>query len=483
MHSRLSATANFRLGSEILTYAPSTFVPAVTGFLVVIVLARILPPEGYGVVALAGATVAILEALAFGWLSNAILRFLPDAIHTHTAAALLRRCAAYAALSAALAAGLTFPIVMQTFGDGRRSIVPLLASGLVATVGIGDVALASLRSFGASRLYAAGASLRAAMRLAGLTVGALSTTDRVTGALAGWLVGWLISTLAIAGASVSRAPRHEPTRQPTPGWRQLATYGFPVSASLVLGVVLSDGDRYLLQFLAGDRQVGLYSVVYQIANGSLAVLYPLPMAAAYPRIVMLWDDPAGRARALEILAEAARHFLALAAPAAAGLVALSKPLLAVLTTHAYAGAAPAMVPIVAGVFVLGAGQYATIGLLLNKQPLRLTGMLGASAVANVLLNLALIPRFGSVGAGVATLGAYSLYAGLGFWFSRRIAPLHVDWLSASRILGSATLMAIVVWSLGRVTPPTPLGVGLVVAVGAATYGALLLVTREVRPWH
>ncbi len=65
-------------------------------------------------------------------------------------------------------------------------------------------------------------------------------------------------------------------------------------------------------------------------------------------------------------------------------------------------------------------------------------MTGAAALVNIVLNLALIPSYGMIGAAVATVAAYATMAIGMAWWSQRIYPVPYQW----RRVATAALAAV-----------------------------------------
>jgi peptidoglycan biosynthesis protein MviN/MurJ (putative lipid II flippase) len=94
---------------------------------------------------------------------------------------------------------------------------------------------------------------------------------------------------------------------------------------------------------------------------------------------------------------------------------------------------------------------------------------------NVVLNLVLIPPYGYLGAAAAsTLTEVALFTG-GWWLLRRQRlPLAIGG-GGARVLASAAVMGIVVYSM-RTWP-----LAVVIILGAAVYGVTLVALRALNP--
>ena len=177
----------------------------------------------------------------------------------------------------------------------------------------------------------------------------------------------------------------------------------------------------------------------------------------------------------EASAHAARTLVLIAAPAAAGLALVAQPLSEVMIGEAMRAQAAAIIPWIAlsgpiNGFVL---HYVSEAFQLSKRTALRAGIMVIPALANIALNIILLPRIGLMGAVYSTVACYALALVLLALASRRLIPLAWPWTDFLRVAGSCAAMAITVRllpSLGGL--PELL---LKAAAGAITYGLATLV--------
>jgi O-antigen/teichoic acid export membrane protein len=68
---------------------------------------------------------------------------------------------------------------------------------------------------------------------------------------------------------------------------------------------------------------------------------------------------------------------------------------------------------------------------------------GVAAVVNVVLNLALIPAYGMLGAAIATVAAYTTMAVGMAWWSQRLYPVPYQWRRVATAVAGAVALAVV----------------------------------------
>ncbi len=194
-----------------------------------------------------------------------------------------------------------------------------------------------------------------------------------------------------------------------------------MGAVQALGLLNYNFDAVLLGFLRGVRDVGIYNAAYKVLTVALAV----PLAyfqGLFPALSRTWSEGA---TALRGLAQRSLRLCAIVAvPIGVGGTLLAEPIIARLFGAQYAeSAAPLKLLVWSAVLVILRGSYRH-GLNaagLQNLDLRCAVM---SCALNVGLNMALIPRFGVMGAAAATVTADVVWLAMaGWYFSRRITPL------------------------------------------------------------
>jgi O-antigen/teichoic acid export membrane protein len=104
-----------------------------------------------------------------------------------------------------------------------------------------------------------------------------------------------------------------------------------------------------------------------------------------------------------------------------------------------------------------------------------------SALLNIGLNFALIPKFGYNGAAFAKFLSYLAYPIFVYWVTKPLIPWRIPWTSAARIVvgaaGMAGSMLLTVWLI-PVSVPAIIRLFVAAIVGFPVYVGILLATRE-----
>ena len=249
--------------------------------------------------------------------------------------------------------------------------------------------------------------------------------------------------------------------------RRLLVAGLPLALAFTITTIYAQLDVVLLQLFKNFQVVGWYSAANKYVD-AVAWVPQSAMGAVFPALSLL---SAGDRHRLAFAYEKSYKMLAiLGLPLAVGIGVTADSI--VHLTGGFEQSIPALrilAPSVALLFVNNAFIYTLTAI--NRQ-LDFTRLALATLVVNVILNLALIPPFGYLGAAaVSTITEAALFAG-GWWLLRRhLVPLPIVG-SIARVLASAAVMGIAVFLIR--TWPLP----VVVVLGAAVYLAALVATRS-----
>jgi O-antigen/teichoic acid export membrane protein len=260
-----------------------------------------------------------------------------------------------------------------------------------------------------------------------------------------------------------------------------AQYGYPIAATLALTVVLTSTDRFLLAAFMDEAAVGAYHAGYSIANRTLDVLFLWLGSAGQPALVMALER-GGADRLKAAAREQLSTFLLIGLPAAAGVALVARPLAEVLIGEDLRTAAAAITPWIAlsallyGLTAYYFGQAFTLG----RKTKHLLAAMAVPAVANVILNLILVPRFGVLGAAWATAASFGLGLLTTLALGRRVLALPIAWDSLVRCAMATGIMALAVAALPPIGGFAELMLDATVGAGVYAIAALILNAAGVR---
>jgi O-antigen/teichoic acid export membrane protein len=118
------------------------------------------------------------------------------------------------------------------------------------------------------------------------------------------------------------------------------------------------------------------------------------------------------------------------------------------------------------------------GMGVSKKTTPMLWIVGSAAVANIGLNLVLIPEWGMLAAAWTTVLGNAIMAGGGWWYSQKSYPIPYDW---GRIFRTAAIGSAVVAAVVFLAPSHGLGGWIAGVVASIAFVVALIVTSTVKP--
>lgn len=291
------------------------------------------------------------------------------------------------------------------FAEGFRISGLLVVLSLLPLAQVGDLAEWQLIAAGRSRRIAHVAillsPLMAAARIGLVLLGA-GIAAFAWALIAEWALRTILLLVITKGSFFGAHARETPWVAEA---RALLKDSMPLLMAGIAVFIYMRIDQFMIAGMLDARQVGLYSAIVGLAEIPL-ILPTLLLRAALPTLTrQSTQDAAARDRTLERLM---RHAFYLHLAVALLLSALASPIIVTVYGEPFAEAAQAFrVQVLAAPFV-ALGVLSSAWLVLNQSTAHALRRTLAGAIANILLNLLLIPWLGILGAALATLAAQLL---------------------------------------------------------------------------
>ena len=425
----------------------------------VILLARLLSPPEYGIVAVALMAPNLITIFRDWGVNSAIIKYTAQYKAENKTAN----------VKSILAGGLLFEVVLGL----SLSFVCFLLSGFLATTLFHRPDIEPLIQV-ASFAILAGALLTAAqsafigfekMELNSFTMilqSAIKTVlapslvilgfgafGAILGSIIALLIGGTIGVLILYLALYKNLQgTHEYSIDDEPkiaeAVKTMFKYGLPLSASTILLGFFTQFYNFLMAFYCTDLLIGNYKVATNFSI--LIVFFAAPISTVlFPAFSKL--NPQKETDTLRnVFQFSVKYAALLVVPAAAALVALSQPAVSTLFGEEYTHA-PLYLALIAISYLYAAFGNLSLGNLINGQgktrfTLKLTLLTSAIGLP---LSLLLIPKFGIVGLIVTTLTAGIPSLIIGLWWIRKHFTVTIDWISSAKILVTSTLAALIAY--------------------------------------
>jgi O-antigen/teichoic acid export membrane protein len=469
---------------DMAIYAPSQFLPALTAFITTPILTRLFPPAEYGYWAMATSVSAFLVALAVSGFGSAVIRFYPAYKAKADLKIFFATISGSVGVTITIVAGvssLTLFLLRDILPFGLVQFLPLIVIIFVFQ-SIFSIFMAVLRAQERSRSFT---SFQLLSSYGGLGLGLLLVIVwgfRVDGLL--W--GTLLSILLLLPFLIFLSTRHVGIHQryfQLPDALKIWHYAWPLALGSVAMWGLRVSDLFIIGLFRPNREVGIYSVSYNISAKSIELLVTLFLLSVSPLIYRTWENE-GQETTEKTLTMITRVYLVLCLPAAVGLSVLAFPFVTLLTAPAYYEGSKIVGFVVFSSFTWGLSNIAMMGITIKKKARRLAiNQIGAAAT-HITLQLLLVPHFGYIAAAISTLVGYTVLLVLQTLSSRS----HLTWRFPFRTLRNAivasVVMGLVIWGIyalsGNLNNSSPVYLLLSIVVAIPVYGICLWCLGEVK---
>lgn len=383
------------------SYSSARIVSALVGVLAVPVYTHLLTLEAYGIYAIAFSTVSVLNALLFHWITAATARIYPSHLGN------IPRFTGLVLGFWVRSMGVLFILstIAWLVAPSRFTGIVLASSALLVTTSIYEFALELSRSALRPGAYAVAVVIYA---LIGLAVGsALAYTDHgAVSPLWGLAAGQAAAVIALRRIGIVRLSWDADAAERRSVIRHMVMYGVPLSAALVLSMLLASVDRYLIEHFLGLAAVAVFAASYALIFPGIVLVASVINLTGYPRIMRAYE--AGDEGGLKtLLREQVTALLLVLLPLLLGAILLTQQITSALPSGRYT-AGVQLLPYIALAAILNVlrSTYVDLALHISKKVLWLVGSLLVALTVGVTVNLVTLPHLGIAGAAFALCACY-----------------------------------------------------------------------------
>lgn len=459
---------------HLASYAPVHATGLLVGFGGVYVFTRLLGADDYGLYALMFSVGALVQTATLTWTEAAAFRFAGQAEaenamdrHIATVFTLWLRSLALTAL--------ILMVLTAAFWQSPRylAVLPWVA----VAIPLRSLIQLCLELHRAEQQTARYVAAYTALNLGGFILGGLIAWWLAPGAAAPFMGVVVLAVLVSAVEAIwllARRRGAEPSGNDVQ--RAYFAFGAPIAAALLMNILLSAGDRFLIAWFLGEGAVGAYAAGYGLADQTVLMICAWAAMAVSPVMMRAWERDGPEAAMSEARGLLAVLFLA-GVPAATGLALVAEPLAEIMVAEDLRAQAAEIIPWIAFAGLLNGFliHYWTEAFQLARKSGERALLMVVPAVFNLVANLVLIPLYDLMGAVYATLASYALGNVLMALVGRRHVRLPLPSLSLVKVGLAAMTMALVVSVL-----PDPGGLLELASKGLAgvlVYGALVYVSN------
>jgi O-antigen/teichoic acid export membrane protein len=442
--------------------------------LLMVVLARyLLDPGGYGSLYWAIGVLAIVQLFADLGFGRSVARYVSEYRETDPGQIPhLLRSTITVKIGLLSAVGYVLLVFHEQLAVvlGEPEAAPFLAAGVVYVVvfSMSTFSQVALQGFNHLEYSAVVQAISGVGRLV-FAVGFVLAGLGALGAFFGYIVGYAVAAVVGMGilyygfyARYESAPEYEDGLA-----RRLLEYSVPLTATRSANVIDKQIDIVLVGYFLNPAAVAFYTLSKQITDFVLAPAESLGFTIS-PNFGE--QKAAGRLEeARRIYETSLTNVLVLYVPAAVGLAIVAEPFLTMAFGTDYAAAVPVLQTLAAFVVLQAITNLTSDSLdYLGRARARALAK-GGTAVANLGLNVLLIPAIGVVGAAIATVATHSVYVAVNLYV------VHAELSLRLRRIARTTGLVCVITGVMALTVSlvTPLVTNPVMLVGAIALGAAI----------
>lgn len=432
---------------DIALYTPSQLLPALTAFITTPIMTRLFPPVEYGYWALAASISAFLVALTVSGFGSAVIRFYPFYKARSTLNVFFATLGVSISAVITVVAGVSFIIVFflkQFLPPAMVKLLPIVML-IFVTQSVFSVFQSVLRAQGRSGSFT---FFNLLITYGGLGIGLLLVVGwglRVEGLLRGTFLALVLALPFLFLLATKRVGIH-PQYFRLADAQQIWQYAWPLTLGNVAMWGLRVSDLFIISSFRPEREVGLYSVSYNISAKSIELLVGLFLLSVSPLIYNIWESE-GREVTEKTLTMITRVYLLLCLPSAVGLSVLAFPFVTLLTAPDYYEGSKIVGYVVFSSFTWGLANIAMMGIAIKKQARRLAANQIAAVSVHIVLQLLLVPRFGYIASAVSTLVGYIVLLVLQTIASRPYLTWRFPFRTLCNVMAASMAMGLAAWGV------------------------------------
>jgi len=262
--------------------------------------------------------------------------------------------------------------------------------------------------------------------------------------------------------------------------KRYLNYGIPLTFFALSAFMMRYTDRYMINYFRDMAEVGLYSFACLLPQKTINMIIGIIALGAFPVIVKEWEN-AGRKTSTQLTSQLARYYFLLAVPLIIVIFLFPKSIMSVIGTTKYE-VAYRVIPLIAlASFFNGAAWFSTIAFNLSTKTGLLLIITVCSLLINIGLNFLMIPKWGYIGAALATAVTSFFYFISTYIFSRKWLPWKISKETGVNVLlaSAALTFTVLLFRIVIIENSDLLGLAIHLFLALVSYVGVLILTKEV----
>jgi O-antigen/teichoic acid export membrane protein len=467
-------------GYDLFYYTITYIIPMVVGFILLPIFTENFTTEEFGQYSLITSTMGLLGIISVNWINVSLIRYYSSSKKSGNIRELTFMSLGTMFLVTTVIAILFY--ILKVFGLIER-IIPdqyfVVAIVLLVTANLHSYLFSYLRAMRKARYATILGTVSALTRMFVFLFLLFQFQLSVNAILIGTIVGDIIYISAILISERKSLKTFKPNISVDRVFlKEFLSYGFPFIFILSVHWLLTLSDRYMIEFMRGSGEVGIYSINYSFAQQIMMPLITIFMTAAEPIIFQKYESKP----LLEVnrtLNLVFKNFFMIIVPCTVGLAIIAKDLSSIFIKNEFQSGYIIITIISFGYLFLGIRQYLNKSLEIVKKSKQIAYISLIAAITNVIFNLILIPKMGYIGAAYATLIAYFVYFLLSYIKTSDVKETRIHFsVNHFKILISSIIMTIAVLIVKYLLHLQPVAMVIIeVLVGSIVYIGMIIILK------
>ena len=253
-------------------------------------------------------------------------------------------------------------------------------------------------------------------------------------------------------------------------WRYILKESLPLALSVIFTVIYFKIDVVMLSIIRGsDSEIGWYSAAMRLIE-LMGIVPALIVSALFPIVSSLYKESIDSLKG--VYRTSFRYLIMIALPIAVGTLLLSEHLIYTIYGEEYVKTIPALkILSLALVFIFV--NYILMNILVAVDRQMTNAILaGTCVLVNIALNMCLIPHYGYLGAGTATVITEVVLFALGLHYvAKYICKINIVAVASKPLISVAIMGTFIVWANAK------FNLAFVIVLSVLTYFTCLLLFR------
>jgi O-antigen/teichoic acid export membrane protein len=253
-------------------------------------------------------------------------------------------------------------------------------------------------------------------------------------------------------------------------WKYILRESLPLALTVIFTVIYFKIDVVMLSIIRGNNsEIGWYSAAMRLVE-LMGVMPALVVSALFPIVSGLHRESIDSLR--KVYKTSFRYLVVIALPIAVGTLLLSEHLIYTIYGEEYVKTIPALkILSLALVFIFVNYVLMNILVAVDRQMTNAI-MAGTCVFVNIGLNMCLIPHYGYLGAGTATVITEIVLFALGLYYvAKYICKINIVAVASKPLISVAIMGTFIVWANAK------FNLAFVIVLSVLTYFTCLLLFR------